>query len=79
MGKQRVADVKYKTVLLGRHGAAADAQDEPTPLSYLDCRNQDALRAWRERSTRGAPETVTARKRSWLAAFGWADSAGLLR
>jgi len=71
--------LSYKNVLLGRHGAAKDARDETASLSYLDCRNQDALRAWRERSTRDPRDSGSSRKRSWLSAFGWPDSAGLLR
>jgi hypothetical protein len=74
--------VKYKTVLLGRHDAMNDHREDPSPLTYIGIRNQEALRAWRERAAQGsgaAPlRKTTERRRSWLASFGWADSAGSL-
>ena len=71
--------MSYKTVLLGRNGAANDAWEEPTPLSYLDFRNREALRAWRERSTPDPLRSRAGRKRSWLSALGWSDSVALPR
>jgi len=70
--------LSYKTVLLGLDGPAGDAHEDPTPLSYIEYRNQQALRAWRERAAK-ARATVPERRRSWLSAFRWADSAELIR
>ena len=74
--------MSYKAVLLGRHGLAREARDareEPAPLSYIDCRNQDALRAWRERYARPAAASVPERPRSWRSALRWADADVLIR
>lgn len=46
--------MSYKTVLLGRYVAALESQDEPAPLSYIDLRNQESLRAWRQRCAAAA-------------------------
>lgn len=71
--------MSYKAVLLGCHGSTHEAREEPAPLSYLDCRNQDALRAWRERYARLPGERVPARPRTWLSALRWADAGLLIR
>ena len=71
--------MSYKAVLLGRHGLAREAREEPAPLSYIDCRNQDALRAWRERYARPPGERVRERPRGWLSALRWADVGILIR
>jgi len=63
MGATRVS---YKNVLLGRHEAAMESRDEPAPLSYMDLRNQESLRAWRQRCA-GMPELASRyRRRFWL-------------
>ena len=71
--------MSYKTVLLGRHGSVREAREDPTPLSYIDCRNQEALRAWRKRYAQEPREPVPERRRTWLSALRRADSVALNR
>jgi hypothetical protein len=71
--------VSYKNVLIGRYGAAQDAQEESVPLSYIDIRNREALQAWRERCIGAPAELRSEPRRSWLASLIWVDSASSLR
>ena len=68
--------MSYKNVLIGRHGAA---QEEFAPLSCIDIRNREALRAWRERCIGAPVELRSEPRRSWLASLISADSASSLR
>lgn len=67
--------MSYKHVLLGRHLAAMESRDEPAMLDYLDLRNRDSLRAWRQRY--GAPPGFEnrCRRRFWLMSLLRPESA----
>lgn len=71
--------MSYRNVLIGRYGAAQEAQEESAPLSYIDIRNREALRAWRERCIEGPIESRTGPRRSWLVSLIWTDSGSPLR
>jgi hypothetical protein len=45
--------VSDRNVLLERYVAALELKDEPAALSYMDFRNQESLRAWRQRRAAG--------------------------
>ena len=68
-----------KTDLFGRHGSVRDASEEQGALSYTEYRNQQALRAWRERCARALGEATPARRRTWLFAWRSTDSAAPIR
>ena len=55
------------------------SREEPAPLSYIACRNQEALRAWRERCARTPGDMAPPRRRSWLFTWRWTDPAPLIR
>jgi hypothetical protein len=67
--------VSYKSVLIGRHVAALESREEPTPLNYIDLRNQESLRAWRRRCA-GVPDLEDQRRsRFFLSALFRSDVA----
>ncbi len=71
--------VSYKSVLLGSSRAHVSGLEEIGPLTPLELRNRESLRAWRERALQPHPDAPLNPRRSWLASFGWADSAGRQR
>jgi hypothetical protein len=66
--------VSYKNVLLGRHVAALESKDEPAMLNYIDLRNQEALRAWRQRCAAIPGLDNRYRRRFWFKGLFRTDS-----
>lgn len=71
--------MSYKSLLLGRYDSVLDEFDEPAPLNYMDYRNQEALRAWRERYSHPPADTRMSARRTWLSSLRWTAPAALVR
>lgn len=69
--------VSYRNILLGRHEAAMESRDEPALLNYMDLRNQESLRMWRQRCAAVPGVENRRHRRFWLMTLFRADNARL--